>query len=843
MCDDARNGIKEFSLTREFQKELFEFQQNAVKIAAHHLNNEKRGGAMIGDVERLFEFFDKWRWHLDTRISASGKDINPDVLGYIFEQYINDRAKMGAYYTKEDITEYIGRNCILPFLFDKVSKSSQEMEKVFAPDGMVWRHLQTSGERYVFDAVKHGYSPDWRSHIPANIAKGLDTSASGLLERRADWNNVTANSDGGSAFALPTEIWRETIERLQRCESVVGKIASGGITQINDFITYNLDIRSFAQDLLANTDNHRFVGKFYHALQEVTILDPTCGSGAFLFAAMNILEPLYEICIDRMQAFNKKNPLLFKNELAEIDSKYRSNIQYFIYKSIILRNLHGVDIMGEAVEIAKLRLFLKMVAVVEVNRRAPNLGLDPLPDIDFNIRCGNTLVGYATEEEIINGSNADLFTRVQFQEKIRTEMQKVALAYDTFRHIQLTQPENISTFKEAKSQLRSRLDAFTAILNRQMFSHASASNYNKWLSSHQPFHWVAEFYQIIHGNGGFDVIIGNPPYVEYNKKDKKTGIAISDVYKLSGYSTMACGNLYAYCIERISGICSCTSRRGVIIPISAVTTPRMASLVKIVKKGIWASFYDFRPGKLFDGVNIRLCIIINDTVSKNCHTTKYKRWYSENRASIFTNMAYHPSNPCDEPIISKCSNHLEYSIFKKIYGWNYLQYNGGNKTNTLYYHDAILYWLRATDFEPSFEGYLSSHVKKVYFKDKQDLTAALALFNSTFFYWFWTSLSNCRDLSFEILYKMRPFCTCSKDNKTLQCLMRDFLSNAKIKERNQKQTGLVRYKEFYPSLSKKIINEIDKVLAINYGINDEELDYIINYDIKYRMGEALNGDE
>ena len=43
--------------------------------------------------EDLFDFFDNWRWHLDTRIEASGRDINPDVLGYIFEQYINDRAK------------------------------------------------------------------------------------------------------------------------------------------------------------------------------------------------------------------------------------------------------------------------------------------------------------------------------------------------------------------------------------------------------------------------------------------------------------------------------------------------------------------------------------------------------------------------------------------------------------------------------------------------------------------------------------------------------------------------------------------------------------------------------
>jgi len=47
--------------------------------------------------ERLFDFFDQYEWHLDTRHTASGKDINPDVIGYIFEKYINDRANMGAY--------------------------------------------------------------------------------------------------------------------------------------------------------------------------------------------------------------------------------------------------------------------------------------------------------------------------------------------------------------------------------------------------------------------------------------------------------------------------------------------------------------------------------------------------------------------------------------------------------------------------------------------------------------------------------------------------------------------------------------------------------------------------
>lgn len=53
LSQEARSGIKEFTLTPEFQHELFEFQQTAVKIAARHLRNEKRGGSMIGDVVGL----------------------------------------------------------------------------------------------------------------------------------------------------------------------------------------------------------------------------------------------------------------------------------------------------------------------------------------------------------------------------------------------------------------------------------------------------------------------------------------------------------------------------------------------------------------------------------------------------------------------------------------------------------------------------------------------------------------------------------------------------------------------------------------------------------------------
>ena len=173
-----------------------------------------------------------------------------------------------------------------------------------------------------------------------------------------------------------------------------------------------------------------------------------------------------------------------------------------------------------------------MVAVVEVDMQADNMGLDPLPDIDFNIRCGNTLVGYATEEELQKDLVfGDMFARQEFEDKVNTQMEIVATAFNRFKDVQFRQFENMVAFKEAKGELKKRLTTLNELLNKHMFTKiAYSSKYEDWLKSHQPFHWLAEFYEIIHDNGGFDVIIGNPPYVEYTKKNKETKKSVSDIY-------------------------------------------------------------------------------------------------------------------------------------------------------------------------------------------------------------------------------------------------------------------------------------------------------------------------
>ena len=810
---------------------------NGGMFSIHELE-EKYPTLDIADeaFESLFAFFDQWHWHLDDRLTASGKDINPDVLGYIFEQYINDRAQMGAYYTKEDITEYIGRNTILPFLMDATKKVD---EKPFKTNGAVWQYLKDSGDTYIFDAVKKGKGLE----IPEEIAVGIDTTKPNLLERRSHWNEKTPE-----AFALPTEIWRETIERLQRYANIKAKIENGEITEINDFITYNLDIRQFVQDLLSQTDDHLLVKHFYAQLRKVTILDPTCGSGAFLFAALNILEPLYEICIDRMQGWNSDNPNLFKPELEEINGKYRSNIRYFIYKNIILRNLYGVDIMVEATEIAKLRLFLKMVAVVDVNPREDNLGLDPLPDIDFNIRCGNTLVGYATAKDLENDLNyGDMFAKEEFLGKVHTEMDIVSHAYSTFKKVQLEQSSDLETFRNAKKELKERLKKLDDLLNKKLFASTVSGGvkYDDWLKSHQPFHWLAEYYDIINGNGGFDVIIGNPPYVEYKK--------VMSIYKLSSslYKTLDCGNLHAFIAERSFIISATKGNIGLIVPLPSINTTRMISLQNIIKNpsnnSVWISCFDERPSGLFEGVDQRLIVeIISKYTQSGLYSTKINRWLSENRNLLFKGIKYtmHSREILNlTSSILKLSSDIELAMLLKFYTNNAISfYKSTNKasSNEMNYRSAGgRYWKIFLD-KPFGTG--NSSEKRVTFNDI-DRYVIISSVSSDVFWWYYSSHFDMFNLGD---YQIFGFRLSKLSNSIIERLKeigkkyeRSLENNAIIKN-VQTGHGIVSQKQYYVRKSKPIIDEIDKVLAKHYGFTEEELDFIINYDIKYRMGDELN---
>ena len=558
----------------------------------HQIEKRYGKGIEIPDkaFERLFDFFDAYNWHLDERPLKADNEINPDVLGYIFEKYINQK-QMGAYYTKEDITEYISKNTVIPFLFDTAQK---KCKVAFEGELSIWQLLKDNPDRYMYNAMKHGISVNVHAQpvkvlekpleLPPDIAIGLND-----VSKRTEWNKP-APSD----YALPTEIWREVVARRKRYEEIYDKLVQGEIHSINDLITYNLDIRQFAQDVIANTEGPDLLYAFCQAIEHVTILDPTVGSGAFLFAALNILELLYEACLDRMESFleewdnsgSKDHPnysKLFKDILSRVEQ--HPNRRYFIFKSIIINNLYGVDIMEEAVEICKLRLFLKLVAQDE---RVQDI--EPLPDIDFNIRAGNTLVGFVSLEQIKHAAEQEqtgqgrlVFGEVEkIIKQIEEDAEIADRAFQMFHKMQTDQGMSPKDFAEAKVNLRERLKQLSNKLDEYMaieykIDVKKKKDFEKWRTSHQPFHWFTEFYGIIK-SGGFDVIIGNPPYVEYSK--------VKEGYAIQGYKTEECGNLYAFILERNTSLIIKKGRTGMIVPHSAICTDRMQAVQNLFRQSI-----------------------------------------------------------------------------------------------------------------------------------------------------------------------------------------------------------------------------------------------------------------
>ena len=990
----------------------------------HELEKPERYGKdiQISDeaFEKVFEYFDQYEWHLDERPLKNDKEINPDVLGYIFEKYINQK-QMGAYYTKEDITEYISKNTIIPFLFDQ-AKANCEIAFKNSTGRTIWDLLRDDPDKYIYPAVLHGTE----KKLPPEITAGLDALKPNLIERRKPWNKPAPTD-----YALPTEIWREVVARRLRCEEIKRKLAAGEVREINDFITLNLDLRQFVQDVIQYCEGPDLLRALWTAIQKITVLDPTCGSGAFLFAAANILEPLYEACLDRMEAFiadddksrikppdevvreliglgesqtlefkatarwnikeskgdkvieqviiktvaallnsdggslligvqdngsifgievdlqlfstDKRNRDAYENwlmtqllgaygkqhaanlrisfvrleekdvcrvtvspassavyaqdklyvrsgnsirelitseavayheqrfknftpppkavepsnssspkkftDFREVIAKVSAHPKrsYFIFKSIILNNLFGVDIMEEAVEICKLRLFLKLAAQVEPDAARDNLGIEPLPDIDFNIRAGNTLVGYATYDEVKRAITSGLdFDNAM--EKIAVKAADLQQTFDKFRQLQTEGDGSVPA--SHKLELQKRLKALEDELNRHLageygvnFSDKAA--YAKWVKSHQPFHWFIQFYGILN-SGGFDVIIGNPPYLEM----REIG------YGLKNYACLDSGAIHAMCMERSERLLHKNGCMSMIVPLSLPSTQRMQVVQELLESGrnAWFANYAWRPAKLFDTVNRALTIfVVSPSYDGHTFSTNYQKWTSDDRDGLMDRLNYvevlRKRPACWIP---KVGDSLEQHILNKCLAVKTAVKHFTSKSeHRVYYRtDGGLYWKVFTNFPPAFNlnGKKGHSSRETWFTllKKEHVRPAIAALSSDVFWWWYTVTSNVRHLNpFDV--QNFPLPETALADPAMQALggryLKDLEKNSTMLIREQKQTGTTETQSFKIQKSKPILDEIDTVLAGHYGFTAEELDFILNYDIKYRLGRSTETDD
>ena len=381
--------------------------------------------------------------------------------------------------------------------------------------------------------------------------------------------------------------------------------------------------------------------------------------------------------------------------------------------------------------------------------------------------------------------------------------------------------------------------------------------YQKWRDSHQPFHWFVEFYGIMHGSG-FDVIIGNPPWKEYS--------AVKKTYVVRGYETEKCGNLYGLCTERSLNLARVGGRFSFIVQLPLVCSSRMDSLRRFLRERtdqLHLIPFDDRPGKLFEGLqHCRSVIFVAQseaTASKRhlLFTSRYQRWYAVTRSRLFSQIQYmkHRSPPIIEGVFPKCSDDLERSAFRRMKTTagqtiSHFMSKAGTR-HFVFYQEATQYWMKATFGLPYYSKNdnigAPAHGRYVYCPDPKVAHAVCAVMNSSLFYAYFIAYSDCFHLSdglvssFPVLKSVVKDISLTRLNRKLMDGLRDGAERKMIKTRDG---DVIAYAEYYASSCKRILDEIDQVLAKHYGLTDEELDFIINYDIKYRMGLGnLNGDE
>ena len=564
--------------------------------------------------EKVFAVFDSYRWHLDERSTGDSNEINPEVLGYILEQYINQK-EQGAYYTADDITGYMAGLTIAGYFLDQMD------------DPAVWAVLRENPDRYVHEALQHGTN-----------------SFFGSLEPE-DWIQSAYEVEATSEVGLPTEKVREVADRIRNYRRVRTCIHQGKIASVNAATSANLNIVQLAVDWLSEQTAPQTLWKAWNTLRTLRVLDPTCGSGAFLLAAMKVLQELYEavfVGIAHHVATGMGIPDARLEAIAH-EVTQKTSPEYYLRKTIALHNLYGVDIMQEAVEIARLRLFLALAATVEERTK-----LEPLPDLDMNIRCGNILVGCVSTDDLKQVYEGDM-TVMQQLAGIDYKAQKLR---DSYQKFQKAQHEKGEGKDDAVTVYKFSLQHDTEVLRDELnhlFSRAddqtSDWDFAQWKESHQPFHWIAEFPEATLA-GGFNVVTGNPPFIAKKK-------VVPHLYQFHGFETDQAPDIYAPCMERSVGLLSRQGRFAMISPISLVSGLRFESLRRFLANKLtsrWVTVFDLRPDLLFGAAQVRPAITLGctDKEGSELQTSNLRRWRKQYRPFLFATIRHSASCPIQE---------------------------------------------------------------------------------------------------------------------------------------------------------------------------------------------------
>lgn len=705
-------------------REVIEFERN--------YNIENDGVELV--LENLLE---KYSFGLESESSR----IDPDILGYIFEKTINfisgtgtNQQKMkGAYYTPNDVVEFIIEETLSPIILRKLI------------EGLInsgWSNADLKG----YDSIEDILNPERMPKNPMHIKKMVES------------------------------------------------------------------------------------------IGTIKILDPACGSGHFLTAALAYFLRVKESLLRTIE-----------------DSVER----YDLKRDIISQNVFGVDIDENAVEIARLRLWLSIIEEVEDPEH-----IETLPNIDFNIFSGNSLIGWLNEN-LSTHPLVNLLEDTYIQDKleildkfygtrlngIRSSLGKMNLKDTTNAYRKLIEMYNLESgerairIRELLEKIRSKLyevinsSYIDFVRENCKIERTEFDELAKNITKLTPFHWKIDFENVF-SEGGFDAVVGNPPYGNILKEiEKKT---------MRFFQTENANEIAANFVERSLNLVKKNGYMGLVLANSLAINKSTSTARALIRNNMTSSkmaLFGTRPAKIFHGAEIRVMIFLGKRdepkETGEIFTTEAIKFTGDTRSSLLDNFSFESTegltlgkerigDGIEDVSLPKVGNSTIRSILLKLKDESTIilkdRINKPKFNKKMEFRKTGGYWLNALEEMP----YKSTKIEEVMFETSVERDYAILLINSSLFYLYWSTYGNLRDFPRSLLEKFPfPSQEVLLPNKTIieelkekieDCLLGSFL----------KDTG--RVGEFRTAQCKEVIDTIDDFLGKIYGLNTEEIKFVKSYD-------------
>lgn len=566
--DDLENAFSVERVTKEFFDKYAEkfyqvkdfLESNSdfkIESQAHGFTAEQFTKKLLGQIVFLY-FLQKKGWLGVEKNSAwgtgsqnfmrdifkksieAGENFFDDCLEPLFYTALNvDRTRKNDLYPK--------LNLRIPFLngglfeeldnYDWQKNNFQIPNEIFSNENTEGR--DADGILDIFDRYNFTINED----EPTEREVAIDPEMLGkVFENLLDTNDRKSKG----AFYTPREIvhymCRETLISYLVEKSKISEDA------IRNFILYgeyfkDADISNFAENNSLQISEEIFcpekkinrlaeIDKF---LQDVKVADLAVGSGAFPLGMLNEITKAREVLISYLN--------LGKSE------KILPNL-YDLKISTIKNSIFACDIEPSAVDIAKLRLWLSIVIEDGPTADKNNFTPKPLPNLDCNIICGNSLIDefegvpLIKHSEVLNNTDDGEYQTSIFQGKVDVRISDLIRIQKNLFH-----ESDHARKEEFRKYIR---DIYDDIITEQLGKKTALAKKYKLAASQKslPFIlWQLYFPTVFKNNGGFDIIIGNPPYID-SESMTKTMPELREIYSRKFQSAKGNWDLYILFWER-----------------------------------------------------------------------------------------------------------------------------------------------------------------------------------------------------------------------------------------------------------------------------------------------------